>query len=171
MSDRSVPRPHAILSPCLTCWLTPPPALLLSGWYVPRTKSRDGGRKRSRGEVLQEVTGGRGGERLCPSTCAVWPVVLFHSGILKISSSCKLLVKGQQCITPQNTLMNCVNNITYTIEADLNLYSNSSHPPHCITTQCGSSQCNTLGKVEIESPKYNHNLPSAERPTQPNTSN
>lgn len=49
------PAPHAILFfpplPCLTCWITPPPSrllLTLSGWYVPRTKSRDGEREEQR---------------------------------------------------------------------------------------------------------------------------
>lgn len=97
----SVPPPHAILSlfpplPCLTCWLTPPPSLLLfplSGWYVPRTKSRDGGRereskKKQRRGREQEVRGKKGRGCTCeravffPSTCTVLCVVLLHSGIL-----------------------------------------------------------------------------------------
>lgn len=56
------PPPHAILylSPplfCPTCWFTPPPSVIFSGWYVPRTKSMDGEKakkkEKSRG---QEVT-------------------------------------------------------------------------------------------------------------------
>lgn len=115
----------AFLCPSATCYSlpapsTPPlpdmlahpspfsPPLPLSGWYVPRTKSRDGGIEKETVEREQAVLGGMGGQGGGLSFHMRSPrtAVLLHRGILKISITCKLLAKGHQCITPQSASIN-----------------------------------------------------------------